>query len=279
MRIVIVALAATLFTTPAIAQNICSRYVGTVVTPRTFDQALTSFTAMSPKGEFETTSAYQARIARATSSIPYPLIIAKEIESLEDITYDADSAMLRIQTYAIDNKGMDWSGAFGVAKPMGIRAGYMYNIASVLSQVDKPVGTSEAQNAYGAKTTIIKVERTTNAIFSSEARSFDEGIFGKRENGHLGSIAMPPATAQLVKSKLRAAWVVRPKPPFLVQGVLRGRTPTIRNPFDVTENFRILIADFQCGLIMDGTNKVLAAFQAVGAYDAPVAVAGGFEEP
>ena len=81
---------------------------------------------------------------------------------------------------------------------------------------------------------VLKTDRTTTVIFDRPGRS------GKEE--------------------LRIAFVVAPKAPYLVTGRRKANTPTIRNRRHITENFTILVADIQCGLLMDGAGTVLGAY-------------------
>jgi hypothetical protein len=236
----------------------CSNYVGQVVAPKTFEQAIAAFGNVAPKGEFETTAQYQARIA--TGGAGGALIVAKKPEDAKYFEYDADNQVLNVKSYAFHNTNMGWWEAFYKAKPVGVMASASSNLAIVVSQSEKPAGTYSAQNSYGASTTVTKINRTTYSIFESEAPLGDRNMFVGEKGGMLGSISMDIATAQRVKPALKIAFVVVPKAPYLVQGSQTVGKTTINNPTDVTEHFKIMIADMQCGLLTDGSDKVLAAY-------------------
>jgi len=244
---------------PATAQSKpCAEYVGETVNVIAFEQAVAGLGKVDPKGEFETTSQYEARIAGVGSS--GPLIIGKKPEGSEYFLYDADRQLLFVKTYAFHNTNMGWWSAFYDAKPAGITASTMYNKAVVISQNDKPAGSYVAQNSYGAKATVTKIERSVTSIFESEASSYKDRLFVNEADGVLGTLPMDVATAQRTKPALKTAFVVVPKAPYLVQGSHSVGKTTVTNPTDVTEHYKILIADMQCGLLMDGGSKVLAAY-------------------
>ncbi|MCW3836796.1 hypothetical protein ACFQ1E_12035 [Sphingomonas canadensis] len=246
----------TLWSSAASAQ--CASYVGQTVAPVLFEQVIASFGNIAPKGEFETTAAYQARVAAAGGG--GPLIISKKPEDPKYFAYDADNQVLRVQSYAFHNTNIGWWEAFYEAKPAGITASTMSNIAIVISQTEKANGTYRAQNSYGASTDVVKIDRTTYSIFEREAPPGQYNVFDAEKDGNLGSIPMDIATAQRTKPTLRIAFVVVPKAPYLVEGTHSVGRVTVSNPRDVTEHFKIMIADLQCGLLMDSVNKVLAAY-------------------
>lgn len=249
---------------PPPPRDACASYVGNTVTPQTFSAVVNSLGIVSPRGEFETTAQYQARIASANAT--GPRIISKNIEEQRFIQYDADNSRLRIQSYAFSNRQIDYWGAFYAARPPGLEASTSSNIAVLISQVSNPTGTYLAQNAFGARWTVTRVSRTSDAIFERRAGIGTRGsdrLF-RNDNGgvdsFIGELRLSPDEAQRLRPQLRIAFVVEPRAPFLVTGTHQPGEVTIRNPFDTTETFRVLIADIQCGLLMDNTNKVLASF-------------------
>lgn len=251
------AAAAAAFVTSAAQGQTCASYIGQTITPKAFEQAIAALGNASPKGEFETTAQYQARIGGGSTG---PLIISKRPEDPKFFEYSADAQMLTIKSYAFHNTDAEWWGAFYQAKPAGITASTSFNRAVVISQTKTPTGSYKAQNGFGASANVIKVNQVTNSIFETESPYRQWGIFAEENGGIVGSIPMDVETAQRLKPTLKIAFVAVPKPPFLVQGSQSVGETTISNPTDVTERFRILIADLQCGLLTDGTNKVLAAY-------------------
>jgi hypothetical protein len=81
----------------------------------------------------------------------------------------------------------------------------------------------------------------------------------------LGTIPMSPSEAMLTKPKIRFALALTPKIPFLVTGTGLGSSPTLDDPHQIPESqdfFRVLVADADCGIVLDGSNKVLAIYAA-----------------
>lgn len=249
---------------PSPERDACAAYAGNTVTPQTFSAVVSSLGNVAPRGEFETTAQYQARIA--ASNTAGTRIISKSIEEQRFIQYDADNSRFRIKSYAFSNRSFDYWGAFYAARPPGLDAATSGNIGVLISQASNPTGTYSAQNAYGARWDVTRVNRTSDAIFERRASTGMRGgerLFRGDTGGvdsFIGELRLAPEEAERLRPQLRIAFVVEPRPPFLVTGTHQPGEVTIRNPFRVTETFRVLIADIQCGLLMDGNNKVLASF-------------------
>lgn len=245
------------------APSQCPRFLGTTVSPRAFDQAFEHLAKISPKGEFETTVQYESRKAAAIGTVDGPLLISKLPESSEYFVYDADQQKLTIKSYAFDNTSFDVWTAFYSAKANTLEASTSGNIEVVISETDVKTGSYEGGNAFGAKAEITKISRTTNAIFQRKAKDYRDTLFvSKGKDGEIGELSLAPADAQALKPQLRLAFVVWPKDPFVIKSeFLFGRT-TVSNPREITVHATVLIADIECGLLLDSTNKVLGAYEA-----------------
>ena len=252
-----IGLATALAGTPTLAQT-CDAYVGQTIDPKTFDQAIAGLGDVAPKGEFETTAAYEARLANSGND--GPLIIAKDIEDRKYLAYDADNQVLGVKTYALHNMNLSWWNIFYDAKIDSLKADLSNNHAVGISQKDTETGTYKAQNSYGAEATITEITRVSDGIFDRVAKDYREQLF-KGNGPDLEGLPLDPASAQALKPKMKAAFVVVPKTPFFVQGEHSVGETTIRNPTDITERYRVLIADIQCGLLTDDQNKVLASYE------------------
>jgi hypothetical protein len=73
---------------------------------------------------------------------------------------------------------------------------------------------------------------------------------------------LDPLEAQRIKSGLNVGFVVSPKPPYMVSGSHQAHSPTRDSPQEITENYLVLVADIQCGLLLNSDNKVLGAYPA-----------------
>jgi hypothetical protein len=240
------------------AQSSCASYMGTTVTPLTFDQAIASIKPVAPKGEFETTDAYQARLAAGGAS--GPLIISKKIEGAQYLTYNADKGAFEVQAYLFDNTNFSAWDAFYWAKA-SVKASTIGNLDVSISSSEVATGTYSAQNGFGAKTTVTKITRTEKAIFDRETARYGEQLFVANKDAVVGEVPMSVAEAQAFKPQAKIAFVVVPKLPYVVRANFPQGETTISNPTEVRVNSTILVADIQCGLLMNGTNRVIAAFQ------------------
>lgn len=244
--------------TTAQAQSTCASYVDTTVSPQTFDQAVASVKPVAPKGEFETTDAYQGRLAAAGSS--GPLIISKKIEGAEYLAYNADKGVFEVKSYLFDNTNFSAWDTFYYAKVTAVKAGTIGNLDVTISSSEVATGTYSAQNGFGAKTTVTKIARTEKAIFDRETARYGEELFPNKD-AVIGELPMSTTEAQAFKVQAKIAFVVAPKLPYVVRATYPYGETTISNPTDVTVNATVLVADIQCGLLMNSANQVVAAFQ------------------
>ena len=67
--------------------------------------------------------------------------------------------------------------------------------------------------------------------------------------------------ARKFKLEAKIAFVVVPKPPYIVKASFQQGKPTIRNPREIRVDATVLIADIQCALLMNGNDTVVAAFE------------------
>ncbi|MDZ3831938.1 MAG: hypothetical protein U0S50_09005 [Sphingopyxis sp.] len=241
------------------AQSSCDAYTGTTVQPQTFDQAIASIRPVAPKDEFETSDAYRARLAAAGGA--GPLIISKKIEGAGYLAYNADKGAFEVKAYLFDNTNFNAWDAFYYAKVTDPKASTMSNLDVVISSSDTVTGTYSAQNGFGAKTNVSKVTRIEKAIFESEPARYGEELFFQNKDAIVGEVPMSVAEAQAFKPQAKIAFVAVPKLPYVVRATFPTGKTTISNPTDLTVNSTILVADIQCGLLMNGTNKVVAAFK------------------
>lgn len=233
----------------------CDSYVGKTVAPKAFDQAILSINAPAPKGEFETTAAYQARIQGAGGN--GPLIISKRIEDRKYLEYDADRGAFKVLSYLFDNTNFPaWEALYTTP---GLDPSTMSNLDIAFDSSDVATGTYSAQNGFGARATITKLTRTVKGVFERPAKGYSESLFPSKD-GVIGYLPMEPAQAQAFRQTAKIAFVVVPKSPYVVRRTFGYGETTISNPTDVTVNSTILIADIQCGLIMNPVNQVVAAF-------------------
>jgi len=247
------------------ATHFCSAFIGRQVAPQPFDIALKQVAKVPPKDEFETTEQYSARLAAGSQDLQ-SLIIAKEVEDYKYLAYDADRQKLVVRGYAFDNRKFNPSRIFAAANAQEPRASTLGNIDILIGETDTSLGSYIGTNAFGALVRIDKVLRSTKAIFQGSASELIPSIFvAQSMSGVIGEIAMTPDVARSLKSKLKIALVVKPKAPFIVRASYPDGEPTFDSPKDVEVNATVLIADIQCGLLLDHRSEVIGSYVAQGA--------------
>lgn len=251
------------FTSTVASAQDCGGYVGQTVTPSSINRVLEGFSKLNPKGEFETTAQFEARKATTLAGMSGALIIQKEPEDRKHFEYDADAQKLRIISYAFHNTGLNSDAVLGYGGSLYEKVPTSYsNYEVVISQTDKPTGTYEGTNSYGAKADIIKIERTTKGIFDRKGDIGKHSLFPAADEKPyvVGELALSPAEAQRLKPLLKLAFVVVPKEPFIGSGTDGVGKVTVQNPRDITEKVTLMIADIQCGLVLDPSNAVLGSY-------------------
>ena len=262
MRRIVFLLYMLMTTGAANAQDLCTSYIGKTVALTAIETAIAGLANLTPRGEFETTAQFKARRAAELRGVTSPVLIRKAPESQVFFKYDADAGVLRIESRAFDFTRMDlWSAFFSVGLHDSVHS--LSNITVVITTSDKVVGSYEATNAYGAKVKVVEIQRKTSAIFDRKSDEIGASLFpaaGKKPYGVVGELVLPPAEAQRLKPQLKLAFVVTPKEPYLVTGSHKVGKTTVTNPRHIIEDFSVLVANIQCGLVMDGADKVLGAY-------------------
>jgi len=248
------------------AAKFCASYVGRQVSPQPFDKAVSHIAKIAPRSEFETTEQFNARVAAATSQSAQSLIIAKAVEDYSHFAYDADRQKLIIKSYAFDNKNFDAWRIFFLADVKEPVASTLGNIDVYIGETDKTVGSYIGTNAFGVSMRVRKIQRSTYAIFQRSAPGINDSIFVDQDRkGVIGEIAMAPDVARTLKPKLKIAFVVKPKAPFIVRANYSGDAPTIDDPEEIDVTATMLIADIQCGLVLDHKSEVIGSYVGQGA--------------
>ncbi|MBF0169397.1 MAG: hypothetical protein HQL45_17460 [Alphaproteobacteria bacterium] len=246
------------------ADETCSSFVGEPIAPVPIEVAISQLSSLKqlPKGEFETTMDYNSRIEKKTGGNIRRMIIGKPIESRRFFEYDADGERLKIKQYAFTYQEIDlFSAIYGGGLPDKININPFKSFGAVISSSDKKTGYYSASNSFGVRTSVVSIERTVKAIVDPDTNN-SYSLFPSADLSPniVGELMLSPSEARQLKPKLNLAFVVIPKEPFVLNGVHNPGEVTLNNPQSVTERFTILVADIQCGLVLDGSNKVLGAY-------------------
>lgn len=250
----------------AVAQeNSCSSFTGQTISTTSFAEAVSYFSELPIKDEFETTLDFNARSSVFFSQLPDELIIPKKPDDLDSITYNFDTNILSIKRWAFKNITMKVGSAADAAGFHGLAGNFIVgNIYAVVSQVGETV-MAEATNEFLEQIEVLQTNLTTNAIFEravNDSPSEEEGLFPNADDSPyvVGMLSVSLEEARMLKPTLELAFVVSPKEPYLFQGSHIPYPPTDRISSRTTEEFSVLVANIRCGLVMDANNLVLGAY-------------------
>lgn len=245
-------------------ENSCSNLTGQTISTTSFAEVASYFSELPIKDEFETTASFNARRLAIFEQIPDEFIILKEPEDLDKFEYDADTETLKISRFSFDNSNFRaWNAVYASGLYGQLKVETIGNIQAVISQVDIVDAPYAATNGFGAQFEVLKINRSTNAIFDRPADSFlKDSLFASADDSPwiVGTLSVTPEEARILKPALKLAFVVSPKEPYLFQGSHRPFDISIRNPRDIVEDFTVLVADIRCGLLLDSNNLVLASY-------------------
>jgi hypothetical protein len=167
-----------------------------------------------PKGEFETTTDYNARVASARPNRTFSFWLDRPIAR----RYDADSQTLKISIPT----GCSYIGYTANCNAMSLGVKF----------VELNDGQFVGTNAFGASTVVKKVHRKTYAVFLKKyALSLDF------------ELRMPPEQARLVKDGVDVLITVGPSSDTSKPVVVDGRSSssaTISSPLDSYEEYHYL---------------------------------------
>lgn len=251
-------------------QGVCAGHVGTFPKLTSFESASRSFIPGGQRSEFETREQYEARVSQANQGNERLLFISVGISPgarQHALKYDATR-----QAFDVEFHFFGFSPATYLSQIIsggGLEyAPYPERLSlSIYSDKNEIItGSYKAANAYGVSVTVLKitenlktiVEPTAPSIFNSRGRYFFKSQ--KDYIGRIGKIPMDSVSAQQFKSIAQAAIVVNLFPPYVIKTKFRGHSPTITDRRDVSYESVALVGDMTCGLILNETGKVVAAF-------------------
>lgn len=245
----------------------CTDWVGQTVKPISFTQAVSKLPKVPPKGEYETTPQYEARRDAAIGSGGnQALIIARQPIDRGLFQYDADKQLLSVSAALFGSSELEaWQAFYGTAAFDLLKPSLDWNFNLVFSSVDRSEGSYAAQNSFGAKVVVRKVTRRVEAIFERPHLPLSgehQGLFPSADFAPfaVGYLSLSPAEAKRLKPLLRLAIVAVPKEPYLVKGPAGYEEATIAHPVETRTDATVIIADMQCGLVLDDKGAVLGAY-------------------
>lgn len=247
-------------TTPEVHYNRCEISIGDKVIFRDPVEIYALMHDMQlTKDEFETTEAFENRVAEATSAFSEPILLRGTYDR-EQTNYDADNSHIVMKRYAWDNLGFGWNDVFGYENDYGIKANLTDNHATTLQSNERVTGTFIGSNAYGASMEVTQILRTSYGIFDRANDSRKETWEGEVWVGKHASpavlIPMSVDEARRVISKLQVGILAKPRKPFVAEGK-RHWDAKVDNPKEVTAKYYVIVADMICAVITDDQGRVL----------------------
>jgi hypothetical protein len=207
-----------------------------------FEAAITKAKKLgTPKGQFETTTAYNARMATAIKEIaPHGDLIFPWVADLDTFSYDADTETVKyptmvLSTFCLVNPSDD---AYTLSQP----SCFQQQFRSVRG---KP---QIMQNAFGTKVVGSSVKEDYVGV------AYGKGGLGEKsidsDGTDLFSFNAPPDLAKSLKSHA-VLWVdIVPAPPLYMEGSL-DIDATIDDPTEVYGESYLLVGKFKCLSIAD----------------------------
>lgn len=240
---------------------VCKAYVGKVVTPTAFSALTARLSGPAPKGEYETTAQYKARVAARPAANPTaPAIITLPVDR-DYLSYDADGQLLmvRVGAFGAGRFSDDFTvqmiaDDFGLIPPE-LKTGTF--IAH--NETERLIRTYAARNGFGASAKVSDFDRRTNGLYLTSPRLFP---FAKNDETPVLVAKVPAVQAPRLKLSLRLALVIEPRAPFVFSLEQPGAAATIRNPVHYENTLTAIYADPKCALVLDPTGRVLAAVNA-----------------
>lgn len=249
---------------PVAVDEACKIPIGQRITPMSVDALISRLSVSTePRGEFETTAQYEARLQAAGSGAPRHAFVSIPIDT-KYITYDADTGRFRIESPALDNKNASWDVFYdGPNPPWPKPVGRRDYVDLVERSVEKVIGTYSASNAYGAKVTVRQVFRETVGVLDRTANGNEDLFFPERpwrsDQSHvIAEVAVDPTIAPRWRQNLKAAALVAPKAPYIAKGIKDWGRPRFDLPKETTEQLTAVIADISCVVLTDQSDTVLA---------------------
>lgn len=239
----------------------CKGYEGKIVTPTAFSTLVQRLSGPSPKGEFETTAQYQARLAATSASVPTSPVVVTIPVDRDYLSYNADNSLMLVQAGAFgDGEFSDvvdvqlTANYFGLI-PKGIPEG----IKVAHSRSERLVRTRTMRSGLGIDVKVSDIDRFSNGFYIASPKLF---TFAKRDDSPVMFFKAAPARAQSLKQTVRIALAVVPKAPYVFRAEQPAAVPTLRNPVQYEDKLTAIYVDAKCALVLDAQSRVLASMDA-----------------
>lgn len=215
------------------------------------------------RDEFESSESYRTRMNDEAAKLPASWLVAITYKA-EHVSYDPDAKRLTVSSgFFLDYPNFgDYSELGYTAAFSGHKIDYkLSDNLDVIFRTIRELGTQDGHSAFGGRVTVRRESGLTQAIFEREAEPY-ESIFGAPKKPEVArtvfALSLETQKARELKSKLRGAVLIEPKAPYFASANVWHNKPTVATPYEVTEEFQVVIADIRCAVLMDGQGVVLA---------------------
>ena len=230
----------------------CQTFVGQTPQTISFSELRARLpAAMQPRGAYESTDDYRARLAAAPTWSGPPVIVASSQRDRE-VSYNADDRLLTIWETAFT---LDFSNYSSVTR-QDPQTGTVLAFNIDFNEVDS--GQYQASNAYGAITTVRSRTHEVNALLEPTQARFTTPFLGVRPFSPVARLPMAAADAQRAVETRHAAFLFLPQPPYLRTGEW-DLAPSYTSPSQRHDTITAAIGDIRCAFLMDGSNRIFFA--------------------
>ena len=236
---------------------LCKSYEGQQVMVTTFDGLVRGLPKYTPKGEFETTAQFDARVDAAKKTPPTGPSVLVLPTNQKYIEYDAYLSLMRVQAGAFDEGRFHEDFMADATSSYFTREFKRGRTAVPHSDSKRLLSTYRAQTRLGVPFTISKYDLKVNGIYVTADKLFS---YAKDKDSFVMGFEVQVAQAARVKPTLKVALVVEPDLPFLMTDTSDDeRRPALDWPNEYTYRSSIAFVKPRCALVLDGQSRVLAA--------------------
>ncbi len=199
-----------------------------------------SLRTVSPKSEFETSTAYEERLRSAQGRSTVDVAVLVPVRE-SGVTYSADTQEMRIGCGAV------LFNTSNVSAP-GFRSIDYINVADSVH----PTGTYTGATVFGARASVYRQQR--NHVGLSIPGLARHGWPSSDYGGRPTAVPMNPDTARRSKNSFAVMFVGDLVPRFIETGDWHY-SPTLRNPTETTLRARILMMRPTCAVLVNRDTK------------------------
>jgi hypothetical protein len=229
-----------------------------MVTLSSYDEAIAGLPSVAPQDAYESNADYQRRLTQL-STANKALVLGPIIpdDKGDGLSYNPDRQLLTVYRSAFGAGRVNFGAVFhdgfaggndNFASAIGFRLS-----AKVLSEE-----TYFASNAFGAKVNVTRITRNVRTVWERAGKNGEDPFLGMRQ-GVIAQLHMTPTTARDLIERGNTALLIVPKPPYTASGT-STLEPEFQRPIENVDRISILIADVQCGFLLNSSGQVIQAF-------------------